>query len=86
MSSGIMDAQRDRPDQAAVEGERGALVAVLVMVDPGLAVTLTTRVRIACAFAASDPSWHVTWPVPPMGGVMQLPGLARETNVVPAGI
>ncbi|MEE6310064.1 hypothetical protein V1634_24830 [Plantactinospora veratri] len=37
MSSEIMDAEPDRPDQAAVESERGALVAVLVMVLLGVA-------------------------------------------------
>ncbi|MDG4788377.1 hypothetical protein O7626_20980 [Micromonospora sp. WMMD1102] len=37
MSSEIMDADRDQPDRAAVENERGALVAVLVMVVLGVA-------------------------------------------------
>ncbi|AVT32010.1 hypothetical protein C6361_23880 [Plantactinospora sp. BC1] len=37
MSSEIMDAEPDGPDQAAVENERGALVAVLVMVVLGVA-------------------------------------------------
>lgn len=37
MTSEITDAERDRPDQAAVESERGALVAVLVMVVLGVA-------------------------------------------------
>jgi len=36
MTSEILDAERDRPRQAAVEGERGALVAVLVMVVLGV--------------------------------------------------
>ncbi|MEQ4306254.1 hypothetical protein ABNF97_33555 [Plantactinospora sp. B6F1] len=37
MSSKIMEAERDQPDQAAVQSERGALVAVLVMVLLGVA-------------------------------------------------
>ena len=59
--------------------------AVLLMVEPGAAVTLTTRVIVSDAPAAIAPSEHDTVPVPPTGGVLQLPELVNETNVVPAG-
>ncbi|MEE6262009.1 hypothetical protein [Plantactinospora sonchi] len=37
MSGEITDGERDLPERAAVESERGALVAVLVMVVLGVA-------------------------------------------------
>ena len=59
--------------------------AVLVIVEPGAAVTLTTRVIVVDPLVRSAPSEQVTVPVPPTGGVLQLPELVNETNVVPAG-
>ena len=59
--------------------------AIFIIVEPGAAVTLTTRVIVADAPVASAPSEQETVPVPPTEGVLQLPGLVTETNVVPAG-
>jgi hypothetical protein len=61
-------------------------VAVLVIVEPAGAFTLTTRVIALCAPEVSGPSEQDTTPVPPTGGLLQLPGLVSDTKVVPAGI
>lgn len=60
-------------------------VAELVITPPGPAVTLTTRVIGADSPPSSSPSEQLTMPVPPTGGVLHIPGLASDTNVVPAG-
>lgn len=60
-------------------------VAVLVIVAPGAALTFTTRVIATDPPDPSAPSEQVTVPVPPGGGVLQLPGLNSDTNVVPVG-
>lgn len=62
------------------------IIAVLVIVAPGGALTFTTSVIATDPLAGSAPSEHVTVPVPPGGGVLQLPGLDSDTNVVPTGI
>ena len=59
--------------------------AVLIIVEPGAALTLTTRLIVTDAPLASAPNEHETMPVPPTEGVVQLPGLVKETKVVPAG-
>lgn len=60
-------------------------IAVSVIVEPGAALTLTTRVTTTEPPDASAPSEQLTVPVPPTGGVLQLPGLVSDTKVVPAG-
>jgi hypothetical protein len=59
--------------------------ALLLIVDPEGAVTLTTRVIVVGAANASGPREQEIVPVPPTGGVVQVPGLVSETKVVPAG-
>ena len=59
--------------------------ARLLIVDPEGAVTLTTRVIVVDAPAASVPSEQEIVPVPPTGGALQVPGLVSETKVVPGG-
>jgi hypothetical protein len=61
-------------------------VAMLVIVAPGAALTFTTSVIATDPGGAIGPSEQETVPVPPGGGVLQLPGLVSETNVVPAGM
>ena len=61
-------------------------IAVLVIVAPGAALTFTTRLIATDPAGAIAPSEQMTAPVPPTGGVLQLPGLVSDTNVVPAGI
>lgn len=61
-------------------------VAVLVIVAPGGALTFTTREIAADPPEMSAPSEQLTDPVPPGDGALQLPGLVRDTKVVPAGI
>jgi hypothetical protein len=46
---------------------------VFVIVEPGGAVTLTTRVIVTIASLLIVPGEQVTVPVPPGGGVAQLP-------------
>lgn len=57
--------------------ESGRLVVltelVFIIVEPGGAVTFTTSVIVAVAPLFSVPSEQVTVPVPPGGGVTQLP-------------
>lgn len=60
--------------------------ALLVIVEPDTALTFTTRVIAADPPGGSPPSEQVTVPVAPTGGVLQLPGLVSDTNVVPTGI
>jgi hypothetical protein len=60
-------------------------VAELVITAPGAEVTLTVRVIGTDTPPLSGPREQVTRPVPPTGGVVQLPALASDTNVVPAG-
>ncbi len=60
-------------------------VAVFVIVAPGPAFTFTTSVIGIDPPDPSAPSEQLIVPVPPGGGALQLPGLVRETNVVPAG-
>lgn len=60
-------------------------IAVLVIVAPGAALTFTTRLIATETSDGSAPSEQVTVPVPPGGGVLQLPGLVSDTKVVPAG-
>ena len=62
------------------------IIAVFVICAPGAAWTFTTRVIEAELPFAIGPIAQVTVPVPPTGGVLQLPGLDIETNVVPVGI
>ena len=62
-----------------------ATVAVLVIVAPGSALTLTTRVIETDWVGGSMPREQVTVPVLPTGGELQLPGLVIDTNVVPLG-
>ena len=60
--------------------------AVLSIIEPGPAVTLTTRVMLAEPPDAIEPSEQVTIPVPPGGGAVNVPWLGvTDTNVVPAG-
>jgi len=62
------------------------IIAVFVIVEPGAALTFTTRVIDVDPVVERGPRLQVTVPVPPGGGVEQLPGLDNETNVVPVGI
>src|SRR4030095_6204846 len=62
------------------------IIAVFVMVASGSAVTFTTSVIEVDPMVERGPRLQVTNPVPPTGGVLQLPGLDSETNVVPVGI
>src|SRR4026207_2242766 len=59
--------------------------AVLLIVEPGAAVTLTTRGIVVGTPAASAPREQEIVPVPPTGGALQVPGLVSETKVVPGG-
>jgi hypothetical protein len=61
-------------------------VAVFVMVEPDGALTLTSKVIETGTPGGSGPSEHVTVPVVPGDGVIQLPGLDSETNVEPGCI
>jgi hypothetical protein len=59
---------------------------VLLIVEPGAALTFTTRVTLADPPRRIVPSEQVTFPVPPSGGAVDVPWLVvTETNVVPAG-
>src|SRR5205823_448804 len=64
-------------------------LAVLLMVEPlaSLALTWTTRVKVALAPAARVVSVAVTVPVPPAGGVVAVNPAAgvKDTKVVPVG-
>jgi len=62
------------------------IIAVFVIVAPGAALTFTTRVIAVDPMVERGPRLQVIVPVPPTGGVLQLPGLESETNVVPVGI
>ena len=62
------------------------IVAVLVIVEPDGALTFTTRLIATDPPGGSTPSEQVTVPEAPTGGVLQLPGLVSDTNVVPTGI
>ena len=62
------------------------IVAVLVIVPPGAALTFTTRVIDTDPMVEIGPSEQLTVPTLPTGGVLQVPGLVSETKVVPAGM
>src|SRR5689334_21892205 len=59
---------------------------IFVMMVPDGLSTLTTSVLITDAPGARFPNVQLIAPVPPTGGVVQLPELDSETKVVPAGI
>src|ERR1700754_957835 len=60
-------------------------VAVFIIELPAGLLTLTISVAITGAPGATLPSRQLTAPVPPGGGVVQLPELESETKVVPFG-
>lgn len=63
-----------------------ATTTVLLIVEPGVALTFTTRVTLAEPPRRIVPSEQVTVPVPPTGGAVDVPWLVvTEMNVVPTG-
>ena len=61
--------------------------AVSVRIVPLAAVTWTVRVSVMLVALAREEAVHVTLPVPPSGGAVQLPTLVVTlTKVVPVGV